>query len=61
MTEVREQALTMSRQMVDDREVAQSLAAFDPVWETRSPKEQARVVHLLIERVEYDGERARCR
>ena len=28
----------------------------DPVWEMLSPKEQARIVRLLIERVAYDGE-----
>ena len=25
------------------------------VWETLSPAEQARILHLLIERVDYDG------
>ena len=30
-------------------------ATFDPVWEQLAPKEQARVLQLLVERVEYDG------
>jgi len=42
---------------VDEREVARALALFDPVWETLSPREQARVIRLLVQRVDYDGER----
>ena len=39
----------------EDLEVA--MAAFDPVWDALSPREQARVFRLLIRRVEYDGEK----
>ena len=28
---------------------------FNPVWETLSPPEQARIIRLLVERVDYDG------
>ena len=28
---------------------------FDPIWETLTPGEQARVIELLVEKVEYDG------
>lgn len=55
MTALRERAVALSRQVVDEREVADSLAAFDPVWETLAPKEQARVVRLLVQQVDYDG------
>ncbi len=30
---------------------------FDPVWETLTPREQARVIRLLVQRVDYDGEK----
>jgi len=56
MTEMRERAVALGREIVDEGEVADALAAFDPVWETLTPKEQARVVRLLVKRVEYDGE-----
>ena len=59
LTEIREDSLALSRQMVSTQEVTDALAAFDPVWETLTPKEQARIVHLLVERVEYDGERGK--
>jgi site-specific DNA recombinase len=41
--------------MVDEREVEAALTVFDPVWERLSPREQARIIHLLVERVDYDG------
>jgi site-specific DNA recombinase len=43
--------------VVDEREVAKALALFDPVWETLSPREQVRVIRLLVQRVDYDGEK----
>lgn len=55
MTALRERSVAISRQIVDEREVADALAAFDPVWETLTPKEQARVVRLLVQQVDYDG------
>jgi site-specific DNA recombinase len=54
-TEVREQVVALSREMVDEREVEAALSVFDPVWETLSPREQARIIHLLVECVDYDG------
>lgn len=42
-------------------EVAEALAAFDPIWETLSPREQTRVVHLLVGRVNFDGHREKVR
>ena len=35
-------------------DVAAALAEFDGVWQVLSPREQARVVHLLVQRVEWD-------
>ena len=54
-TEVREQILALSRELVDAREVGEACALFDPIWDTLSAREQARILHLLIERVDYDG------
>lgn len=54
-TEVREQVIGMSREIVDQREVAKAMAVFSPVWDSLIPREQARVVQLLVERVDYDG------
>jgi len=55
ITELREQVLALSREIVNESEVAAAMTGFDPVWETLTPKEQARVVRLLVKCVEYDG------
>lgn len=55
LTEVRERQVALSRELVDEREVVQALSLFDPIWESLTPREQARVVQLLVERVDYDG------
>jgi site-specific DNA recombinase len=57
-TQVREELIALGRQVVDEREVAKALTLFDPVWETLAPREQARIVRLLVQRVEYDGEKS---
>ncbi len=54
-TEVREQIIALSAKVVDEDELARALSLFDPVWDSLSPGEQARVLHLLVERVTYDG------
>ena len=54
-TEVREQIIALSEKAVDEGELARALALFDPVWDSLSPGEQARVLHLLVEQVTYDG------
>lgn len=43
-TEVRERIVALSREIVDQREVENALALFDPVWDTLTPREQARVI-----------------
>jgi site-specific DNA recombinase len=52
---VREQLGAVQQGLLDDDEAAAALSEFDPVWEMLTPGEQARVVGLLVERVDYDG------
>jgi len=56
-TQVQEELIALGRELVDEKEVARALALFDPVWETLSPREQVRVIRLLVQRVDYDGEK----
>ncbi len=56
-TQVREELIALSRELVDEKEVGRVLSLFDPVWETLSPREQVRVIRLLVQRVDYDGEK----
>jgi site-specific DNA recombinase len=52
---VRGQIKEITDQLIPEEQASQALSAFDPVWETLTPNEQARVIELLVERVEYDG------
>jgi site-specific DNA recombinase len=52
---VRQQIQEITEQLIPEEEATQALSAFDPVWETLTPNEQARVIELLVEKVEYDG------
>jgi len=54
-TNIREEMITVGRDLVDERDVVGALSLFDPAWEGLSHHEQARIVHLLVERVAYDG------
>jgi site-specific DNA recombinase len=54
-TEVREQMLGLSHSIVNETEVTNAMAMFDPVWDSLTPREQTRIVQLLVERVDYDG------
>jgi len=55
MRKVREQIETVQQQLLDEEETALALSVFDPVWEALTAREQARVIGLLVERVDYDG------
>jgi len=46
-----------SHQVIDERQVAAALSAFDSVWDALIPTEQARILGLLMERITYDGRR----
>jgi site-specific DNA recombinase len=52
---VRDEVKAATDRLIPKDEAARALAAFDPVWGTLTPAEQARVVELLVAGVEYDG------
>jgi site-specific DNA recombinase len=53
---IREELAALKRDLIDENEAARVMAAFDPVWETLTLREQERVLRLLIQRVDYDGD-----
>jgi flagellar biosynthesis chaperone FliJ len=55
LNEIQEQMEAARRDVINERDFETALSAFNPVWETLSPREQARLVRLLVERVDYDG------
>ena len=56
-TTMREEIIALSRETVSEQELAACLSLFDPVWESLSRLEQARILRLLFERIGYDGEK----
>ena len=55
MTEIDNELATLDGDLVYDGEVTATLADSDAVWASLAPREQARVIELLVERVAYDG------
>ena len=55
----RAELVTARVQALDEAELRAALASFDPVWDELFPRERARILALLIERITYrraDGE-----
>jgi len=42
-------------QLVDDADVAAAFTDFDGLWATLSPREQARILHLVVRRVDFNA------
>jgi len=59
LTEIDNELASLRSKLMDEAEVARALADFDKLWETLAPREQSRVLDLLVERVDYDGEHGR--
>ena len=56
LTEINEETCSLEGKLLTEQDVAEKLRDFDAVWESLSPREQSRILAVLIERVEYDGE-----
>jgi site-specific DNA recombinase len=59
VTRIRAQVEAVQQQRLQQAEATQALASLDPAWGTLSPAEQARLVRLLVARVDYDGAQGR--
>jgi site-specific DNA recombinase len=57
LTEIDNELISLNGELVGDAEVSKVLADFDQLWEALVPREQSRVLELLVERVDYDGQR----
>jgi site-specific DNA recombinase len=52
---INEQVAGFDRQAIDEADLKMVLSQLDPLWESLTLKEQARVVRLLLSSVGYDG------
>ena len=56
---LRTQRESVQQARLDEAEATRALAGLDPAWETMTPQEQARIVGLLVSRMDYDGARGK--
>jgi len=59
LADVRDRLRAAAADALDSVEAERALAAFDPVWQGLTPREQARVLALLVDYVAYDGSSGR--
>ena len=52
---LQEKIAKKKNERVDERELTTAIEGFDPIWESLSPRERTRLIHLIVERVGYDG------
>jgi site-specific DNA recombinase len=55
LTDVHTEVSALDRTDVDTETITAALTKFDPVWEALTPREQTRLVELLVSRVDYNG------
>jgi site-specific DNA recombinase len=56
LADVESEIATLESEQISESEIQAPLADFDGVWEVLQPREQARIIELLIESVVWDGE-----
>ncbi|HOX27244.1 MAG TPA: recombinase family protein [Candidatus Krumholzibacteria bacterium] len=54
-TEVAQELAALDADAVDEADLRKALSLFDPIWGALWPSEQARIIQLLIERIEHDA------
>jgi site-specific DNA recombinase len=55
LAEINDALVAMEQSTIAVEDVTTALSLFEPVWEALTSREQERLLHLLIERVDYDG------
>ena len=53
---INRQIVELERRKVGEDELTGAFEAFDPMWDQLRPAEKTRLIHLLVQCIEYDGE-----
>jgi len=56
IVDVNRQIADLEARRVDEDEVVGAFEAFEPMWDRLRPAEKGRIIHLLVQCIEYDGE-----
>ena len=57
--EARAELTALKSRVIDEDDLRKAVEAFDPVWDQLFPREKARILHLLLEKVEYHAKGGR--
>ena len=57
LTAIKGEIGQLSAGQLHEDEIARALSVFEPLWESLTSREQAELLHLLVERVDFDGAR----
>jgi site-specific DNA recombinase len=60
LTRLRGQMEAFQQERLDEAAVNETLSGLVPAWEGMTPNEQARVVRLLVSRVDFDGKQGKA-
>jgi len=60
LARLRGQMEALQQERLDQAAVTEALSGLLPAWEAMTPAEQGRVVRLLVERVDYDGQHGKA-
>jgi len=60
LARLRGQSEELRQERLDEAAAQEALAGLVPAWEAMTPDEQARVVRLLVSRVDYDGPKGKA-
>jgi len=60
LARLRGQMEALQQERLDRAAVTKALSGLLPAWEAMTPEEQGRVVRLLVERVDYDGQQGKA-
>jgi site-specific DNA recombinase len=55
LTQIEDELIALEQKVVDEAEVTAALADFDALWKCLAPREQSRIIELLVDCVSFDG------
>lgn len=53
--EINQRIIELDQRMVDEDEMVGAMEAFDPMWDRLRADERTRLIHLLVQCIDYDG------
>lgn len=56
LSSLQHQLSNLQDQKIDTEDLTTALSHFDPIWDVLLPRERTRIVRLLIQQVDFDGE-----